>query len=330
MSQAGIINSSGGGSSGVIITTFNISGTWTKNPNSKYVTIQIFGAGGGGGSGDSSDTAISRQGGGGGANLGLIKYSTLASNFSASETVTVGAGGLGGASVTGSAGNNGGPGGDCSVGMISTMGYILNQVSNNPAMPTSGMGGGDDTGGNGGVIYSNISELISFQEADLQWGGNGYYGGPDKDAQNIPPFNSGGVTPFVNETAVLFQYFPVGAGGGGGISSDTVTENGGNSGSYLSWLDASTILAGGAGGTVGAGQNGGNGLNATSTPMHGLQCFGTSGGGGASNAIGAAGKGGNGGFPGGSGGGGGASLAANASGAGGNGANGQVIIIEYL
>lgn len=317
---------------GVIITTFNTSGVWNKNPSTKYVTIQFYGAGSGGGSGNSSDDASDRDGGGGGSGLGFIKWSGLATIFNTPENVTVGAGGLGGASVTGTTGNDGGGGGDSSVGTVGTLGFAYNQPSNSTLLGTFGMGGALGAA-DGGHFYGNISEYsYGFNEAvgPVNWAGSGFFG-MQKDGVNIPNFNIGGFSPFTATQTTTLGDTNIGAGGGGGIDSGGVPENGGKGGDYLSMLDGTTVLlASGAGGTVGGGQNGGNGLNATSLPNGGQRSFGSSGGGGASSVTGAAGTGGNGGFPGGGGGGGGASLAANASGAGGNGGNAQIVIIEFL
>ena len=100
------------------ITTFNASGTWTKDTRTQFVTIYGWGGGSGGGSGaNQSDGASS---GGSGGNVYGFAWTGPALFFASSETVTIGAGGAGGASQTNpfSDGNSGSSGGTTLVGRI--------------------------------------------------------------------------------------------------------------------------------------------------------------------------------------------------------------------
>jgi len=69
------------------VETFTTSGTWTKDAGLKYVVVELVGGGGGGGDdpGDNAD---------GGCAGGFSRKTILASNLGATETVTIGAGGL--------------------------------------------------------------------------------------------------------------------------------------------------------------------------------------------------------------------------------------------
>src|SRR5690606_39967068 len=66
------ISASGSGSGAVKITTFNSSGTFTKDAGAKMITYYIYSAGGGGGSGGRGASASS--GGGGGGCIGYTTY----------------------------------------------------------------------------------------------------------------------------------------------------------------------------------------------------------------------------------------------------------------
>ena len=81
---------------------FTTSGTWTKDPAATWVYVECIG-GGGGGADRSASFPGDANGGAGGEFLSRI---FTASDLSASETVTVGSGGLGGNDSGGSSGGN--------------------------------------------------------------------------------------------------------------------------------------------------------------------------------------------------------------------------------
>ena len=85
---------------------FTSSGTWTKPVGCRLVEVTCVGGGGGSAGAGVAATPEYRIGGGGGGG-GAAKASFLASNLNATETVTVGTGGSGGA-----AGNNAGSAGN--------------------------------------------------------------------------------------------------------------------------------------------------------------------------------------------------------------------------
>jgi len=75
------------------VVPFTASGTWTKDAGLKYITVEGVGGGGGGG----TSTSSTKTGGSGG---GYFRKLILASALGATETVTIGAAGLEGATGT--------------------------------------------------------------------------------------------------------------------------------------------------------------------------------------------------------------------------------------
>jgi hypothetical protein len=91
---------------------FAASGTYTPSANMLHCIIECVGGGGGGGG--SAGTSGSIYGGGGGGSGAYSRLLATAATIGASQTVTIGAAGTGGA--TGA--NNGTAGGDTSVGTL--------------------------------------------------------------------------------------------------------------------------------------------------------------------------------------------------------------------
>jgi hypothetical protein len=91
------------------VVTFTSNGTFTKAtyPWLRAVRVRVHGGGGGGGGGGSTAAGTTRISGGG-AGGGYAESFLLASAVGSSETVTVGAGGAGGAATGDSAGTSGG------------------------------------------------------------------------------------------------------------------------------------------------------------------------------------------------------------------------------
>ncbi len=296
---------SGPGSAGVIITSFTADGSWTKNADTKWVQYYIWSGGGGGGSGAKFTNNAASGGGGGNTNF-LVGYAD-ASFFASPETITVGAGGTGGASQTAdsSLGNPGTDGGPSSIG-------------------TKIVVTGTGTAGNGGRTSGAVTPSVGNS------GGIGSFVSLTGSASSAP--NAGATQP-----TPVFLCGTATGGGGGGIYQTTFGANGqGRAGGSIS-QGATVVLAGGTAGVT-ASANGGNGNDGSSVAPAAYITGGTGGGGGAcsGNVAGASsgGTGGNGGTRGGAGGGGGGCLNSGGtsvgSGAGGNGGRGEVIIIEYL
>ncbi|WMT13342.1 glycine-rich domain-containing protein [Serratia fonticola] len=98
------INKNVGGGRLLNIQTFNTSGIYTPSQGTKFIVVEVQGAGGG--SGGVPETGVSSVAASGGGGAGAYAKSMINSNFSG-VTVTIGAGGLAGASGGGPGGNGG-------------------------------------------------------------------------------------------------------------------------------------------------------------------------------------------------------------------------------
>jgi hypothetical protein len=274
------------------------SSTWTKPPNAKFVHVIMYGGGGGGGSGrkrSSGGLASAASAGGGGGAGGRTELFVAANQLDATVTVTVGAGGTGGAAQTNNdtSGNNG-------------------LIGNNSSFGSFGLarGGTEGIGGlttSGGAGFGGGS-LGEFSNGSSTYSANGATGGISTGSSG----SRGG-------------YRPGGGASGGGFSgSSTTLREGGTGGLGGSLLNSSTTTTagGGAGGNTSGAPNGVAGADASTFFIGG------SGGGGGASGTSTAGNGGAGGYPGGGGGSGGAGHTVN-SGAGGNGGNGYVRVVTF-
>jgi len=296
-----------GGGGGVVVTQFTSNGTWTKDANAQWIELILIGGGSGGGSGRRG--ASGSAGGGAGGSTSVLKGVTMpASNFSASESVTVGSGGAGGAVQTANDtnGNNGTAGGASSVDVISTMTSVVQGASTRYVY---GLGGTTTTSTAGaGAVISNIFPRANTPEVAQAGAGS------NLDATSVNDFyGHGGV---------------LGVAGGGAGANSGSEKTGGDAASLIG--ESGTLVAGGTGGVESGTINGTNGAAAAYGTIKFLTMGSGGGGGGGQSTGGSAGTGGDGGAPGGSGGGGGGSLNGTNSGAGGTGARGEVWIIEYL
>lgn len=306
-------------SGGIAVTTFTSSGTWTKNANTEFVQIYGWCGGSGGGSGRQGVSTAASGGGAGGPGSEFY-YEASANFFGATETVTIGAAGIGGSaqSVANTDGNNGSDGGITTVGNVG--------INNAGSGPIYGIGGTDTQGdgGESGFWLSVINRLYIVQET-LLFGGDGSISS-SSNASSAGVLLSGPSSNSWQPTLGLCA-----TGGGGGAGADSVSpRQGGNGGSIVLPNSGPSIIAGGLGGIESGTINGTNG-NTGATTTGGRILGGTGGGGGGGQSSGvSAGTGGIGGTPGAGGGGGGGSLNGTNSGAGGNGGNGMVIIVELL
>jgi hypothetical protein len=194
---------------------FAASGTWTRPPLVKWVGAICLAGGNGGGSGRRGAAASVRVAGNGGAGGSVTCGEFLASSLGASETVTVGAAGTGGASVS-TNNTNGNPG---SIGGGSTFGSHL-QAINDPS-----------AAGAGGTIAAATGPAnAAFSTMGLPGPG----GATAIIALPAAPSQSGG---------------PSGGGGGGSITSGDAAQNGAAGGT--GGVAAGSALIGGSGGVVG-------------------------------------------------------------------------------
>jgi hypothetical protein len=287
------------------IETFTTSGTWTKDPRAKRVTVVLRGGSGGGGGGRRGASATNRFGGGSGVVSSIAWMSFNPSDLGATENYVVGAGGTAGAAATvnDTNGGNGGAGGESNFGTV-----VRIRV---PA--SAGGSGGTGAAGAAGVAQAvTISPFSTVQVAG---------------STGTSAIGSGGGsrTDIVASTS---------SGGGAGSAGANGSSAGGAGGQFT----ANSFLGtknGGAGGAAG-GSTPGAGSVDTGTKFMGMP-IGTGAGGGGSNGNGSgAGSNGGNGFTsggvhlGGAGGGGGASTNGFNSGAGGIGSNGVIVVItEY-
>jgi hypothetical protein len=107
-------------SGGTVSTKFTASGTWTINASTKWVDIYIWSGGAGGGSGRRGTSAASSGGGGGAGGCFCYMRAPAQAFNAAGETVTIGAGGTGGAAQA-SAGTNGNPGGNINISSVGNL-----------------------------------------------------------------------------------------------------------------------------------------------------------------------------------------------------------------
>lgn len=314
----GIGTPSGGGN--IIVTKFTANGTFTKNASTKYVEVICWNGGGGGGSGRQG-ASTAAGGGSGGSSGGVLVFSGYATFFGATETVTIGSGGTGGAAQS-SASTNGNAG---LAGGISSLGNIFVSLIVQGGLSSQGLGG------TSGTVVGGFSQGFMIPSYPLTNATSPSTGGSGRITTGTDGtiVALSGSLPF---QTMVTMFCPTAAGGGAG--ADSVTERSGGIGAnyiafFLGGTTTDTLNAGGTAGLESTTINGGAGNNAITT-TGGRYVAATGGGGGGGQSVGAAaGNGGNGGLPAAGGGGGGGSLNGTNSGAGGDGGRGEIWVIEY-
>ena len=297
-------------------TLYTSDATWTKPPGLVGVIAYTVGGGGGGGGGYLGSRADTYNGGGHGGGGGGISYGYIAAaSLGATEAITVGQGGAGGAQS--------GPAGVTLGGNVGSAGTS----SSFGAHITSGGGAGGNTGFSGGTASTNISAGGS---GTLSTGGGGWSLVPNGNPATV----YGGL-----ENGSTKHGAAGGGAGGGGTYVGGVAKYAGSRGGNAPY-DA--VPAGGAGGTSGHFTD--NGLAPTDQSGASDEDLTGAGGGGGGcwyptqqtvNPCGPSGAGGNGGSFGAGGGGGGAGVHNGVSdqgtgGKGGDGADGCVYVIEIF
>ena len=259
-----------------IVHTFTASGTWPKFPGAKSVRIQLYGGASGGGSGSRGAAGTIRLGGGGGGGGGIFETTIDATLLNDNESVTVGAGGIGGASrVSDQPGQAGITGGDTIFSYFRATGGRAGTTFDAAGSAGSMTGGGGIAANAAGTAGGNASpaqastSTSTYSRGGASGGGltvlgaasNGGLGGFATVANlgggaaglSAVGFVNGG-----NGQSLPPGVFKCGSGGGGGASSTAKNAgNGGNGG----------FPAGGGGGggasqgfNSGAGGKGADGL----------------------------------------------------------------------
>lgn len=200
---------------------FTASGTYTPTAGLVYCIVEIVGGGGGGG-GLPSVATYSNAGGGGGAGA-YVRAVFSAADIGVSQSVTIGAGGAGGVSTTGS------DGGSSTFGALLTAGGGFGGPTTGSAATVGGAGGtGSATatnyivfdggyGGTGTAIYTTSGTTVIWAAGGQ--GGISYFGGASKGAvaYNVGSINGGAALSY-------------GCGGGGGGVCNTVASSTGGDG----------------------------------------------------------------------------------------------------
>lgn len=277
-----VANFSTGGVPATDVQIFNVSDIWTKPVGAKSVLVKMMGGGGGGASGGKGATTAGRSGGVAGAGAGYSEMVIPAVAVGATEVITVGFGGAGGASRTvdgslGAAGTSGGfssfgsflktLGGTASANPIVAaaggLGLNFSGGSSNGSGINTGQGpqnfsllAGNAGGGGGGITTSNVA---SGGGTNIQSGGNVTYGSMQARSTSTAGV-VGGVVNGGNGENQPTGNVAGGAGGAGGASSTTGNGgNGGNGGLYGSGGGGGGAATNGVGNS-GAGGSGGSGV----------------------------------------------------------------------
>lgn len=193
----------------VRVQSFAASGTYTPHANLLYAVIEAIGAGGGGGS--SAGSLLGFFTGGGGGSGGYSRKIASVATIGASQIVTIGAKGVGGASGS----NNGTAGADTSVGSLCIAkggsGGVYGSAAQGPLGGNGGVAGtGDFTAagapGTGGFYGTGaVSGGLSIAVTSGSGGSSAFGGGaagvlsggattPGNAASNYGSGGSGGAT----------------------------------------------------------------------------------------------------------------------------------------
>ena len=226
--------------------------TWTKPANAKLVNIVVISGGGGGGSGRKAGVGSQASGGGGGGGGSYSVRDIAASILGSTETVVVGSGGTGGASVTANNtnGNIGAAGGNSSFG---TWIQVSGGGGAGAATNTNGPAGAGSSaramfqGGNGSAGGAGAGTLTGGSNVNVSGAGGGAGGG-------LPAAATVGFTGSTGGTC-LGSWLSGGTANGGAIGG-----NGASAPNVAAGFAASGSAGGGGGSSVtGNAGNGGNG-----------------------------------------------------------------------
>lgn len=227
---------------------FTSSGSSIKPPLATMLEVMAIGGGGGGGSGRCGASSTGRSGGGSGSG-GAIQIGRFpATAHGATETVTIGAGGSGGASVGPSQlnGNNGGNGG------TTMLGSLIRADGGSPG------GAGNVANSTAGIAPVTGAYGLSGSGNMCSLNGGGFPGGAGVTGGGGP---GGGI----DASNIVRWAFPGGAGSvqttstAGGAAGDGRTNAAGQPGASVTNASIQSGGGGGGGGWADLGMNGGVG-----------------------------------------------------------------------
>jgi hypothetical protein len=204
------------------IQTFTADGTYTPTAGTTKVLVYVVGGGGAGGGANGAGANTSSAGGGGGGGATSIKF--ISTGLGSTETVTVGAGGVGNSTT------NGGAGGTTSFGSHATA------TGGSGGKGGSGAGVAADRsvrlreGGAGGSISSGVGDVLISGQA----GGKGV-AGSETDATSVAAGEGGsshlgGGAYGIDGLDNGIDAVGYGGGGGGGSSFNTTGNRSGGNG----------------------------------------------------------------------------------------------------
>lgn len=211
--------------------TFSSSGTWLAPANVNYILAYVIGGGGGGGSGGRANP------GGDGGNGSIPMQMMIPVTPGLTYTVTIGAGGSGGAQQNGASPVAGNAGSNGSLSSVSLSGTLL-MIAN------GGLGGGV-SGSGGSSAWSSGSQQL----------GGGAGGGT---VSNVAQDGSGSFASPGHGGTANPAALSAGGGGGGGWLTGASGTNGSHSGTGSGAAHGGSGFGGGGGGGQSGDGTGGN------------------------------------------------------------------------
>jgi hypothetical protein len=194
-----------------IIRTYTTNSIWTKPPGLKYIIVEVVGGGGGGG-------GCYNYGGGAGAAGGYAKKIISAQTLSATEVVTVGAGGTGGPPQS-----PGGTGGTTSFGLhCSATGGEGGKAQTTTVNTTDGSVGGIGINGDINIDGSGSGGAVTSGQT-LYTGASSHFGGGARTTRSEVSSNG-----FNSQ-----NYGSGGSGGNGNTANGGPNKSGGNGSSGI-------------------------------------------------------------------------------------------------
>lgn len=243
------------------VTDFTSSGTYTVPSTAKFVEVHAYGAGGGGGSGFRGAAGILRTGGAGGGGGALVIRRFKVSELVFPVTVTIGAGGVGGAAVTtdNMVGNNGSGGGNSTFGSYVTSYGGGGGLGATGSAVSGGGGGGSASSGSGATGGAPL--ITTATGTSQQFGGGSGANSSAAGKNSVYGGGGGGNADTTNGAAGYSMYSGGGGGGGAGINTSNQlvgTQAAGGTGYTASANTSSQLNINGAAGAAFTGGQGGS------------------------------------------------------------------------